>query len=377
MKKYIVILFTLLLGMAACRSGEQPVAEAPTPVSADNVFMADSQASLAGISIGKLESRVLNALLQVNGTVDVPPQNIISVSFPVAGYLKSTKLLPGMHVRRGEVIGYMEDMSLIQLQQDYLTASTRLEYLSQEWQRQQTLRNSQVNSLKTLQQVTAEYNTQKVLLKGMEEKLRLIGLDPASLSADHLVRSIPIHSPIDGFVSKVNVNTGKYVNPTDVLFELINPDDLHASLTVFEKDMPRVQIGQKVKVNFVDDPGHSYECEVILVTRNVDESRSGTVHCHFETRPSHLLPGMFLHAAIEVKSVQADAAPEESVVRYGDTEYIFIQTAPQQYHLQAVETGIHENGWVELLNLPGDLRQKNIVVRNAYALLGKLKNTME
>jgi hypothetical protein len=36
-------------------------------------------------------------------------------------------------------------------------------------------------------------------------------------------------------VSKVNVNIGKYVNPSDVLFELINPDDIHLNLKVYEK----------------------------------------------------------------------------------------------------------------------------------------------
>jgi len=40
-------------------------------------------------------------VLKVNGLVDVPPQNIVSVSFPLGGYLKHTTLLPGMHVSKG------------------------------------------------------------------------------------------------------------------------------------------------------------------------------------------------------------------------------------------------------------------------------------
>ena len=59
--------------------------------------------------------------------------------------------------------------------------------------------------------------------------------------AKNISKSVNIYSPIDGFVSKVNVNIGKYVNPADILFELINPDDIHLNLKVFEKlnDIPQ------------------------------------------------------------------------------------------------------------------------------------------
>lgn len=42
------------------------------------------------------------------------------------------------------------------------------------------------------------------------------------------------------------MNIGKYVAPTDVLFELVNPDDIHLALTVFEKDFDKLFIGQKL-----------------------------------------------------------------------------------------------------------------------------------
>jgi len=55
-----------------------------------------------------------------------------------------------------------------------------------------------------------------------------------------------VYSPINGFVSTVNVNIGKYVTASDVLFELVNPTDIHLALTVYEKDLNRLFIGQKL-----------------------------------------------------------------------------------------------------------------------------------
>jgi cobalt-zinc-cadmium efflux system membrane fusion protein len=74
----------------------------------------------------------------------------------------------------------------------------------------------------------------------------LIGVDPSTLTAETISRSVALRSPIHGWVAKVNVNIGRYVQPTDVLFELVDPKDIHLALTVFEKDLPNVHVGQEV-----------------------------------------------------------------------------------------------------------------------------------
>jgi cobalt-zinc-cadmium efflux system membrane fusion protein len=71
------------------------------------------------ISIGKISSQTISSVLKVNGIIDVPPQNMVSISVPLGGFLKSTKLLPGMHIAKGEIIASMEDQQYIQLQQEY------------------------------------------------------------------------------------------------------------------------------------------------------------------------------------------------------------------------------------------------------------------
>jgi len=107
-----------------------------------------------------------------------------------------------------------------------------------------------------------------------------------------------------------------------VLFELINPDDMHAALTVFEKDISKVKAGQKVFVSFANEAGVEYECEIILVTKNVDADRSALVHSHFEKQPRHLLPGMFLNAKIKVSNLEVLAIPDEAVVHYKSGQYV-------------------------------------------------------
>ncbi|HEX6430438.1 MAG TPA: efflux RND transporter periplasmic adaptor subunit [Niastella sp.] len=376
MKKLFLYIAVLLLS-ASCSSSTEKAVEAEKPVDENAVSLTEAQIKNAGIETGPILKQNLNVVIKVNGVVDVPPQNIVSISFPLGGYLKNTTLLPGMHVNKGQVIGIIEDQGLVQLQQDYLMAQARLHFLQQEYDRQKELSEQQVSAAKTFQQVQADFAAQKVLVKGLAEKLRLVNINPGTLNENTISRSVPMYSPINGFVSKVNVNIGKFVNATDVLFELINPDDIHAALTIFEKDMPKIKVDQLVKVSFVDEPGKEYDCEVILVTRNVDANRSGIIHCHFKTRPKNLLPGMFLNATIHIDNVPSLTVPEEAVVRYGNQQYIVQVTGKNNFQLVTVETGIRENERVAVSATSTDLSGMQVVTKNAYAVLGKMKNASE
>ncbi len=374
-----VLIFSMLVALIACSTPEQEKAEttAAKEPEINTVTLSAKQVENGGIVTAVPASRKMQTKLSLNGSIDVPPQNIVSVSFPFGGYLKSTKLLPGMHVNKGEVIGIMEDQSLVQLQQDYLVAVSRLKFLQQEYERQKTLQENQVNSAKTFQQVESDYNSQKVLVSGFAQKLRMIKINPDRLTDNTISSTVPLYSPIDGFVSRVSVNIGKFVNPTDVLFELINPDDMHAALVVFEKDIARVKKGQQVLVALVDDPSKTYECEVILVTRNVNEDRTGIIHCHFERMPETLMPGMFLNATVYLSEENALTVPEEAVVRYGNKEYVLQEQDKATFSLIPVQSGTRQDGFVQLLDSAGTLGNKPVVIKNAYAVLSTMKNTAD
>lgn len=376
MKTFHFLYGLLILVFLSCgqKATQEPEVQAAT---GNTTSLTDVQVKNAGIQVDSIRYQVLHTELLVNGQVDVPPQNIVSISFPLGGYLRTTDLLPGMHINRGQVIARVEDPSLVQLQQDYLVAKARLLYLEQDFERQKTLHENEVNTAKQFQQIQSDFTAQKVTVRALSEKLRLVNIDPDKLNESTISRSVPIYSPINGFVSKVNVNIGKYVNPADVLFELINPDDMHAALTVFEKDLPLVQPRQKVKVSFVEDPKQEYACEVLLVTKNVDENRSALVHCHFETQPKQLLPGMFLNGRIQVDNVNTLAVPDQALVRYANEEYLIREAGKNQFSLLPVKSGVRQNGWVAVSSSRENLAGVRVVTKGAYTVLSAMMNTAE
>ena len=117
MKNPYIILFLLIL--QACNADKENSSNAEPSKPSQLTTLTVEQMKRSGIEVGTIEKRDLSSLLQVSGIIDVPPQNMISVTFPPGGYLKSTKLLPGMHIRKGDELAIMEDRGLIQLQQEY------------------------------------------------------------------------------------------------------------------------------------------------------------------------------------------------------------------------------------------------------------------
>ncbi|CAN5455662.1 efflux RND transporter periplasmic adaptor subunit [soil metagenome] len=377
MNKLSLYIATIIL-VTACNTAPEP-AERVTDSTDEITVLPDSlQRMNAGVVTELPQVQNVHNTLKVNGTVDVPPKSLVSISFPLGGYLKSTALLPGYPVHKGQVIATMEDQSYVQLQQDYLTSKARMEYLSADVERQKELSDADATSKKNYQLVLSEYKIQQAIIRSLEEKLKIININPAALTVENISRMVSVYSPINGYVTQVNVNIGKYVNPSDVMFELVNPDDIHAAITVFEKDLTSFKAGMMGKVALTDKPEEFYDVEVILVTKNIDESRAGLIHCHFENPKHDLLPGMFLTGVFEMNGKAATVVPEEAVVRYMGKEYVFIAKSESEFLLTEVQTGMKENGFIELKEMQNiNWMQTKVVTKGAYAMLGKLKNKME
>lgn len=358
---------------------QQGTKDKPKPADEPNtIHLSDAQVNSVGIKLGKTEQRNIAHRLTLNGKIDVPPQNLISVSMPLGGFLKATHLLPGMHIRKGEVLAIMEDQQYIQLQQDYLMARSKLIFLENEYKRQKELNLSKSTSDKIFQQIEMEYNNAKVSVSALAEKLKILNIRPEALTGENVSGSIKLYSPIDGFVSKVNVNIGKYVNPTDVLFELINPADIHLNLKVFEKDLEHLAIGQKVLAYNNNQPDKKYACEIILISQNLDADRSAEVHCHFNDYHKSLFPGMYMNAEIELSNKKAMVLPERSVVSYNARDYVFIYLNKGEFEMYEVKRGGSQDGYLEVRTADGkDLKDVEVVIEGAYSLLMQLKNRQE
>lgn len=373
--KKMLLLFLPLVFFASCGTKKKEEAKVTPPV-LNQIKLSEAQIKNAGILTGKMEQKEISSILRVNGKIDVPPQNMISVSVPMGGYLKYTKLLPGLHISKGDPIALIEGEQYIQLQQDYLTAKEKIVYLELEFNRQKELNKTQASSDKVMQQSESDFKSQQVLISALKEKLQLVGINIAKLNVNNISKSINLYSPIDGYVSKVNVNIGKYVSPTEVLFELINPSDIHLNLKVYEKDISKLFVGQKLNAFTNNQPTKKHPCEILLIGHDISAESNTDVHCHFESYEHDLIPGTYMNAEISVKNAKAYVLPDEAIVLFENKQYAFIKIGDNQFQMTEVKVGSSENGFTELLQTE-KIANAEFVLKGAYSLLMSLKNKVE
>lgn len=377
--KYATVILAIsgALLFTQCKQKEDASEEATEQTEdTDTVQLTDAQLKHVTIETTQLSERQIAKTLKLNGKIDVPPQNLISVTNPLGGYLKQTKLLPGMQVKKGELIAVMEDPQYIQIQQNYLIAKDKYEFARLDYNRQKDLNASQASSDKVMQQAQAEMNSQRITMNALGQQLSLININPKTLTHDNISKSVPIYSPITGFVSNTYVNVGKYVTPSDVMFELIDPSDIHLNLKVYEKDLDKLEVGQRVVSYTNNNPEKKYEGEIVLISMDINMEGVSEVHCHFEQFDQKLLPGMYMNADIDTHSMLSKALPEESVVYFEGRYFVFNEIGKQTYQLLPVKVGEKENGFIQIENAE-ELEGKKIVSKGAYTLLMKLKNTEE
>ena len=378
--KNIYILFFLVTTLMSCSSDPKVESEnLTTEINASTkVNLTKEQAVLAQLVIEPIKLGKMKGSVHLNGVVDVPPTGIASVSIPMGGYVQDISLIPGTFVKKGQVLATVKDPAYVQLQENYLATKAKLSYLQQDLDRQKSLLTQEAVSKKAFQQVQVEFNAKTIQLKALSEQLKLINIQPELLSTENMTSLVKLISPISGYITKVNINRGKYVTPSDILLEIMDPNDIHAAITIYEKDIANFRVGMKGTVSLTQDPSRTYPVTILAVSQNINEDKTGLLHCHFDQVPKNVLPGMFLTADLIVESQEAILIPIGAVQRFQGKDYIFFQNAPNEFEAIAIEINQSNKDFISVNKLNAkDWVGKQVVTKNGFSLLGMLMNKSE
>jgi len=377
MKKYnsSILLFICSALIVSCGAHSDEKSTAQEDSNNNILVLTDAQLSSVGITVDTLQQRSTSRELHLTGQVKVPPQHVYSMSAPLGGYVASITLVPGTRVKKGQLVVTMEDVQYIELQQQFLAAKSRMTMLEAEYSRQRTLNESKASSDRELQQAKAEWEAATVELRALREKLSLIHIDSDKLTSASISKTISLHAPFDGFVSKVNVNAGKYVTSSEVMVEFIQSENCYLGLTVFEKDMRELTPGMKL-FSYGNNANDTILCEIDFVNPDLTDQHTGEAICRFTSAHSELIPGMFMQADAELGVQQTAAMPAESVVHFENKNYLFAQNDAHTFEMIEVNAGTEEDGFISV-TLLSPLNGRRVVYKGAYALLMAMKNEAE
>ena len=317
-------MFTVLL--LACGEKEAGTKEnASEQTQEDRIQISQAQFEQNGMQLGKLQELPFPGTVQVNGMIDVPPENRAVVNATMGGYIKTAPLLIGDRVKKGQALVTLENPEFVNMQQQFMEVSGQLSYLTSEYERQKTLVAEKVSSQKTFLKAESEYRSAFAKYNGLKKQLVMLHLSPTEVEKGNLSSITTIYAPIAGSITKVNVSRGTYVSPAMSILEIIDNDHIHLELSVFEKDIMNVHKGQKVNFKIPEASTNVYNGEVHLVGTSIDENRTIKVHAHLENeKETNFLTGMFVDAVILTDEKKALGLPEEALVIVDEETYVLV-----------------------------------------------------
>ncbi|QES91620.1 efflux RND transporter periplasmic adaptor subunit [Empedobacter brevis] len=376
MKKYLLILcisFTLM----SCNKEEQKQEEQILTTTSSSILkLTDAQLKNFEISTTSFQTQNLPTTIRLNAKTAVTPENTISITNAFGGYVKRIALIPGNYVNKGQILVVLEDPQYIQMQEDYLTTKVLLEQANADYVRQKELNAEQAASDKVMQQAKATRQSLMVKKSSLEQKLRIMNINPATVSLNNIRRTINVYAPISGMVSQVFTNTGQYVSPADPMLEIINPNRALLNVKVFEKDLSTIHIGQLVTAYTNAKPDQKLDAQISSISNQVNEDGTVDVFAKItNANGTRLTANMYFNIELHVNSLTANVLPEEAVVQFEGKDYIFEQQNKNQFRLIPVTTGGSANKMIEIKSPQNS--GKVYVAKGAYHLLTAMKNSDE
>lgn len=358
--------------------------------------LTQEQMNTVGIELGEIEMKQLTATVQVNGVLSVPNDNKANVTSLFGGVVKQLNVQTGSHVSKGQIIATIANNDVLKLQQEYLeivssggnengsatynnsqfatlnlekqTLQPQIDYAQKELNRQKELfegnagarKNLELaqSNLKALQEKLKLLNEQLAIYKrtsntvsnarlsGIKTQLQNMGINPTTISANNLRSTFYVTSPITGTISNVLAKIGSYIDVSSPVAEVVNNNSLHLDLNVFEKDLPKLRVGQTIHFTLTNNAYEEYDAEVYSIgTAFESSSKTIPVHCKVMGNKRGLIDGMNITAIVSLNDVTAPTVTTDAIVEAEGKFYIFIKTDKQaeEHHEEGEEEGHDEH----------------------------------
>jgi cobalt-zinc-cadmium efflux system membrane fusion protein len=289
----------------------------------------------------------------------------------VAGAITGIFCKPGQYVKKGQALCSISSKEIISMQQDFAETSNRLHALRIDYERAKSLYAEKVGSQKELLSLESEYKSTQARYEGLRTQLQLMNINAKVTESGAINPSYPVCAPISGYISMQNAILGKYSEPGELLFEIIDLNQMHLQLSVFEKDISKLRIGQPVNFIIQGRPDTTFQASISSIGKSIDPE-SGSIKCIASLNGNDsrtLVHGMFADANIATTEKKALALPTGAISKSGEESFVFIveKTGSSVYYLkpQKVETGLETKGYTEVLGIDS---LKQILIKGVYNL---------
>lgn len=366
----------LLLLVTSCMNENTEKTDSATEIALQNkITISRKQFVEANMEIGSLRDTMFSRYITSNGYVGVPVSNKATLGSFMGGNVSEILVQTGQRVNKGQSLIRIQNVEFIELQRDYLESKAELNNVQMVYERLKNLAGDNISSQKELQQAEMDYAMTGARTKALEEKLRLIQVDPKTLDVNDIKPEYSLYAPISGFVSNIYVSPGAWLNAENQTMELINTDVLFLYLEVFEKDITKIRTGMNVKGSLPDYGSNSLDATIETIGKQIDPLKRtvGVVARINNAEEYPLVYGMFAGARILYEDYQVSFLPEDAVVDVDNQNFVLLVKEESADRLvceqHEVRIGETINGMTEIIQNQGFAQNARFIVKGGFQLM--------
>lgn len=310
MNKYLAL--PLILILAACGKGEEK-RDRPAPL----------------VTLGAANSHEFVDRYIAVGTANANEQ--VSVRAPVTERITRLGFSDGDYVRQGQMLAVLAQG---QETASFASAQARVREAEQQLARVAELHRRGFATNSSLDSQNAITSAARA---AVNEANASIG--------DRVVRA-----PFSGQVSLRRISVGAVVTAGDEIATVSDLSSIKLDFTIPETMLSNVRVGQTVTAKASAFPDYLASGQILAIDPVVNpQTRTATLRAVLPNRGGMLKPGMLLSVTIESKARTAPAVPELSLVREGDTSFVYVIGTDQIAKRLAVRTGGRDGNLVEVV----------------------------
>lgn len=320
------------------------------------VQISQQQFNSEKMEIGTVTTHCFEEIISCNGSVTAPPNGIAKISTPISGIVKNIHFTPGDYVKKGQLLCQIESNDLIALQQDFAEISAQLSGIKANYERNKALYQEKIGAEKNLISSESTYKATKAKYESLELKLKILRLDTNKIKAGDFYSSLSITAPINGYITNYNLVLGEFAEQQKSLIEIVDTDQLQIQISVFEKDIEHLKIGQILHFKTLSNSEKIHAAHLSVIGKGIDPETK-TILCLAKIEDKEratLYNGSFIEAEITTDKKDAKALPSQAILKSGPDRYVLViaKSDDKNFYLRKkkVKIGTESKGFTEIVD---------------------------
>ena len=356
MKKILIYTLSSLF-LLSCGGKTQSEDESTETAEVSTIEITSEQFKTNKMQLGEPTLQTFTDEIACKGFLVAPPNAIAKISSPIAGTVDNIRVKIGDFVRQGQVVCNISGSEFLGLQQQFAEASANYQKAKLDYERAKALRAENIGAEKDFTTLESIYKSSFASYNALKARIQALRINPSQIENGQMYASFPVTAPISGYITKTDAVIGQYVDMQNELAEVVNVNSLQLQLSVFETNLQKLRVGQKVLFNVCGRWSRSIEATLITVGKAIN-SETRAIDCIAQigdADKSKLVNQSYAEAKILVDNFETKALPAEAFQKEEENYFVFVLDKQEggNYFLKKtkVEVGKINNSYIEILSV--------------------------